>query len=148
MGHLIKYLFLFMFMVSKLLFSQSISRSHIGTIAQNSNTTFGTLIHGNSLHLSRGQKIHLLDQFCFLGSENSPNALTVIKITPNPSTGLIRITSNDQIILITVYDYLMREVLSSVDETINLDFLTNGAYTVRVTTENNVSKSAIIIIQK
>lgn len=148
MGHLIKYFLLLSLGFSNSLFSQSISKSHIGTIAKSSSTKSGTLIHGNSLHQSRGQQIHLIDQFCYLGSEIISKELPTVQISPNPSSGFIRISSTQKIKLIKVYDNSMRDVFTGIDESINLEFLSNGAYTVCVTTENNLIQSAIIIIQK
>jgi len=66
-------------------------------------------------------------------------------VYPNPTTGLITITANNVIDIIEVYDITGKKIASFLNtNTINLNYLNEGLYIVKMYSKNEVSIQQII----
>ena len=80
---------------------------------------------------------------------NNTFSKTEIDISPNPTTGLVNIlTQNDPIIQITIFDLTGRKlktfVGTSTEEKINIQELPNTVYMLEVKTENGTTTQKLI----
>ncbi len=79
--------------------------------------------------------------------------LTTVKVFPNPSTGnLVVDAGNDKLISIAVYDNLGKLVLNqqagnAATSVIDLSFVADGVYTLRIVTANG-SQNLPVVIKK
>jgi hypothetical protein len=139
----------FFFFYGSVLNAQTISRWNIGTFLMSNSRSDQYILQGSSIHsvMSSGN-LHLSSQFVGLISGIQRNNYTEIKIYPNPTNGTIQVVKNEEIYKIQVLDNSLKEVLMGFGSTIDLSMLSNGAYTIIITTKANNIYSKIILLNK
>lgn len=129
--------------------AQTISRWNIGSFLTSNTKSDFYILQGSSMHkVMNSGNLHLSSQFIGLNSGIQRKNNYEFKIYPNPTNGMIQIVHNEEIYKIQVLDNSLKELLIGFGSTLDLSMLSNGAYTIIITTKANNIHSNIILLNK
>ena len=124
--------------------------------------TLGDLIEVGKNYNFTGPSYYTYDKFCILprsaedislvSSVENPFAQG-FKVYPNPNRGMLYVDGIDEAYNVAVYNAIGSQVYQSSktftgNSNINLDFLNNGVYFVRIQTESNQVKTIKLVVNK
>ena len=129
--------------------AQSIKSYHIGSVLNSKQVGNFQLLQGNCItHNTNSNGLHYNSQFIQIFKSNDTKNILKFNIFPNPTDGFINIISTEKIQKITVTDISNREVINTITNRIDMSNLSNGAYTITISTNSQYQESQIILLNK